>query len=423
MGNYFELFLMVLQGLSSSVVDAFFLMTALVALMTVYRFSQFGPTNKPSFKKAWGLVIEMVVQGILVGALFSFVVVFMGIPVMYSDYLYFLLPLSFIIGFYHIRFTSLNYAGLAMSFIALFMNGQTIGEWQIPNVDFSIQGIAVITGLLMVLVAGLILLTGDQHMMPIAVKTREGKKLGFGAQRFWPIPVVILAGLMVVVQGDTVAMPEWWPFLKLPNGDSEALSLFLMPLLFVMSYGSVSFSYSPQKQYKFHGRGQLISGVVLLLVGFLNSSYDASPLPSLIVMILVVVVPEVYWHKSESEGQCLYDLDVEGVYVVGVEHGTLAYTFGFRLGDLITNVSGEKVTTMSRLIQLYKSMDDEKMVVVHRAGAGEAVINVQRLDIIDREFGLSFMPDKPGRIFEYDQVTHMNMMNLMRMTVRKNDTD
>ena len=421
MDNFTDIALMVLQGLSTSVVDAFYLMTVFVALMTVYRFSQFSPSGKPSFKKAWGLIIELTVQGILMGALFSFAVVMLGLPIMYSDYLYFLLPLSFIIGFYHIRYTSLNYAALGLALISLVLNGQTIGNLQVPMVDFSIAGLAIVTGLLMLMVGGLIIVTGDRHMMPIAVKTMTGRKLGFGVQRFWPIPVVLLAGLMVVVQGDTVAMPDWWPLLKLINGQPEEISFFLLPLLFVMSYGSVSFSHSPERQVRLHGGAQCLSGLLLLLVGFVGSRFAGMTWLSLIVMVLVVVLPEIYWHKMEDEERCIYDLEAEGIYVVGVESGSLAQTLGFKLGDLITNVGGEKVSTMSELIRLYKDLTPERMILVHRGADGEAVINVQKLDLLEEEFGLRFMADKPARVYAYNQVIHMNMMNMMRMTVDKND--
>ncbi len=423
MENFLELILMVLQGLSTSVIDVFFLMTALVALMTVFRFSQFSPFGKPSFKKALGLVIELIVQGILMGALFSFAVVLLGLPILYSDYLYFLLPLSFIIGFYHIRYTSLNYAALGMGLISLVMNGQNIGDLQVPNVEFSVSGIAIVTGLLMLMVGALILLTGDKHMIPIAVKTASGKKLGFGVQRFWPIPVVLLAGMMTVVQGDTVAMPDWWPLLKFGGNHLEEMSLFLLPLLFVMSYGSVSFSHSPEKQFRQHGGVQLLSGLGLLLAGLIGSWNNGTTWFSLMVMVAVVLLPEMYWKKIEDEQRCLYDLEAEGIYVVGVEKGTLAHALGFKLGDLMTTISGVKITTMTELIKIYKDTRSEGLVVVHRGSEGEVAIKVHKLDIIDEKFGLRFMPDKPSRIYEYNQVANMNMMNLMRMSVKRNDAD
>lgn len=421
MENFLELILMVLQGLSNAVIDVFFLMTVLVALMTVFRFSQFSPYGKPSFKKAWGLVIELIVQGILMGALFSFAVVLLGLPIQYSDYLYFLLPLSFVIGFYHIRYTSLNYAALGMCLISLVMNGQSVGGLQVPNVEFSVSGIAIVTGLLMLMVGALIILTGDKHMVPIAVKTASGKKLGFGVQRFWPIPVVLLAGMMMVIQGDTLAMPDWWPLLKLGDGNLEALSLFLLPLLFVMSYGSVSFSHSPEKQFRQHGGVQLLSGFILLLSGLIGDGSNGSTWFSLMVMVAVALLPEVYWNKIEDEQHCLYDLEAEGIYVIGVEKGTLAHALGFKLGDLMTSISGVKVTTMTELIKLFKDTSEERMVIVQRGSEGEAVINVHKLDIIDGVFGLRFMPDKLSRIYEYKQVANMNMMNLMRMTMSRND--
>ena len=134
-------------------------------------------------------------------------------------------------------------------------------------------------------------------------------------------------------------------------------------------------------------------------------------------------MPEMYWKKIEDEQRCLYDLEAEGIYVVGVEKGTLAHTLGFKLGDLMTTISGVKITTMTELIKIYKDTRSEGLVVVHRGSEGEVAIKVHKLDIIDEKFGLRFMPDKPSRIYEYNQVANMNMMNLMRMSVKRNDAD
>lgn len=417
MGNILEVIVMVLRGLSISIIDLFFAMTVLMTFMTVYRFKQFSAVA-PSVKAARELVIELVVQGILIGALFSLFMVVVGLPVLYTEYLYFLLPMSFIIGFYHIRYTNLIYSSIGLAAISFALNGQTISDTRMPNVEVSIAGLVLMTGVLMLLIGLLILVTGTRHMKPVVVHTQGHRKLGFGMQRFWPIPVTILAAMTLVAEGETVSMPDWWPLLKLSLEGDGTMVLFVVPLLFVMSHGSISFSHSPERHVKWQGYIHIISGLILTLAGYTISG-TAYEWTGLIPLFIVAIGLELIWNQMENEKTCRYDLKEEGVYVVGVKSGTLAHTLGFRIGQKITQVNDEPITGLKELTILYKGVDDHRRIILDKAESGNKVIDVQQLDILEPGFGLTLLEEHPAKIFDYEAATNMNMMHLMHLTTQR----
>ncbi len=423
MANLLDVILMTFQGLSTSIIDLFFLMTLFVTFMTAYRFGQFNALGKITFKRVREVTVEFIVQSIVIGAVFSLIVVLLGIPVQYSEYLYFLLPLSFLIGFYHIRYTNLIYAATMMGFIGFVMQGQTVGGFTMPNVEINLSGMAMITGLLMLLIGLLMYVTGLTHMIPFVVKKGKVRVLGFGMQRFWAVPIVALVAVDLLVNGETVAMPNWWPLLKLFGTDLENASLFLLPLLLILNHGSVSFAYDPKTQWKHQTLIQSVSGLLLVSAGYLGSSVGNMSGLILLVMILTAVVPEVYWKTLEEGKEACYRLDDPGIYIVGVTKKSLADTLGFLVGDALVMVDEKQITTMHDLESLFKEQLKDRVLRLRRNGVQDILINVNRLDILDATFGLEFLPDQRLKVFDHELIAHMTMMHLMRYTIKKDDSE
>lgn len=408
MGNIVEVAGMVLRGVSLSVIDLFFFMTVLMAFMTVYRFKQFSAIPV-TMKGVRELVIELAVQGILVGILLSFVTVLGGLPIVYTDYLYFLLPMSFIIGFLHIRYTNLIYAAMALSVMGFALNGQQMGTTLLPTVTVSVPGLSLVTGLVMLLMGTLILRTGTRHMRPVIVHSQGHRKLGFGMQRFWPVPMALLAAVATTVGGDAVTMPGWWPMLKVAY--EEPMTLFILPLLLVMSHGSISFSHTPKDQVKWQGCIQIVGGALLTVTGIIFA--DGGPdWMVLLVMAVIAISLELIWNLKETEQTCLYDLKEPGVYIVGVEEGSPAKKHGFRLGERITHINGAPIDNLAALTVVYKTTHEHRQITLARPGALDRQINPGRQDILSKDFGLTLLQDHPAKVFDYSRAINMNMMHL-----------
>lgn len=423
MKNVVDLFLMILQSLSTVIIDMFYFMTVFVAFMTVFRFEQFGIMNGKSIKHARELTIEYSVQGIVIGGLLSCVVVFVGMPVMYSDYLYFLLPLSFILGFYHIRFTNIIYGASMMAILGLALNGQIIGEQVMPDIGINPTGLALITGLLMILIGLMMAMTGTSRLMPIAAIDGKRKILGFAMQQFWPVPIVLLAAVKVMVTGETVEMPDWWPMLALFNNDATSVSMFLLPMLLVVSHGSVSFGQRAEDHIRYQYLQQIGGGIVLLLVGYIGSQIGHVELFAALILILVATVPEVYWYYMELGSEPCYTLEEPGVIIIGVDQKSLASNYGFEIGDCIMSINDTEVKDWEHLSQWVQVYDGGHQIKLLRHSSDTITIQLDQCNMTDEGFGLTPMRIKPTKFHKVEDITQMNMMHLMRFSRRKDDSE
>ena len=418
----FELLFMILQSLSVAIIDVFYFMTAFVGFMTIFRFGQFGVDREKSIKRARDLTIEYGVQGILIGALLSCVVVYLGMPVVYSEYLYFLLPLSFVLGFYHIRFTNLIYAASMMALLGLALNGQTIGGQVMPDIGINPSSLALVTGLLMILIGLLMMITGTRNLMPIAAKDGERQVVGFASQRFWPVPLVLLAALQVAVRGETVEMPNWWPALNLAIGDGASVSLFLLPLLLIVSHGSVSFVQKPLDHIRFQYVQQIAGGVVLTVVGYFGSRLGHMEMMVTMSLLLVAALPEVYWHYKELASPPSYTLEDLGVTIIGVKKRSLASEYGFEIGDCIKSINGTVVKDWGQLGRWAKVHEEASQVQLLRLSREYITIDLDHHNLTEVKFGLMPMLNKPEKFYHIEDINHMNMMHLMRFNRRKDDS-
>ena len=397
--NVLELLFMILQSLSTAIIDMFYFMTAFVAFMTVYRFGQFGIIDGNRVKHARALTIEYIVQGIVIGVLLSCVVVYLGMPIIYSDYLYFLLPLSFILGFYHIRFTNLIYSSSMMAILGLVLNGQVVGDQIMPDIGVNPSGLALVTGLLMLSIGLLMTLTGTKSLMPIAAVDGQRKVLGFAMQRFWPVPLVLLSAVKIVVTGETVDMPNWWPMLTLSTGDDASFSMFLLPLLLIMSHGSVSFGQSPKEHLRHQCLQQIGGGIVLILVGYIGSQIGHVEIMIALILILVAAVPEVYWNYRELGKPPCYIIDETGVMIIGVEEGSIASSYGFELGDCILSIDDNEVKDWGQLSRRAKMYKEGYRIKLLRQNKKFITIQLDQGDITDDGFGLRSMVTKPSNYY------------------------
>lgn len=415
MESYLNVVVMVLRGLSTAIIDIFFVMTVFVAFMTVYRFYQYNAADRPSARQIWPVIAELTVQGIVIGAVYGLMATGLGFPVLYSDYLYFLLPMAFIIGFYHIRYTNLIYAALALTLIGSVMNGQDMGEWSVPNVTFGAAGLMMMTGTLMLMLGIVLYMTGTKHLKPVVVHVQGHRKLGFGMQRFWPVPIVLLAAIAVPISGDAVTMPAWWPLLKMAAVEGEGFSLFLLPLLLVMSHGSISFSHSPGVHARWQAVLQMAVGGVLALAGYLLADTAFESVVSILLLMTSSAGLEILWNLKEGEDTCIYDLTDQGVYIVGVEQDSPAKMFGLMIGDRISEVNGEPVESLAALQVMYKTIDENRVLTIERYGQSPIQVDTGKRDILTEAFGLRMMPDNPRRVFDYKVAVNMNMMHVMNL--------
>ena len=423
MNSMSQVAFMTLQGLSTAVIDIFYLLTVFVAFMTHYRFGQFDSYKGSRLGRAAGLTAETLVQGLLSGVILSLAAVLLGMAVPYSDYLYLLLPLSFLIGLYHVRYTNMIYAALLLGFIASVLNGQVLFNRTMPDVNIQFWVLAFVVGVVQMTMGLLMFVGGSHHMRPIVAKKDRQIVLGFAGQKFWAVPLVLLAGLAMMANGETIAMPSWWPIYPVRGLDEVAGVLFPLPLLFIMNHGSITFSSTPRKHYRTQSRMNLYSGIILAGVALLAGRVGLLVWLLWPLMFIVATMPELYWFRIESRQRPCFDMAEEGLYIVGVNRRSPAEALGFSPGDRLLSINGEDVHNLAQLRKHFLAVHDEKRFLVSRLDAGNVEIHVKEAEKINEHFGLTFMGEKPGRIYLYDRVANMHMMHLTAIYMRNDDTE
>lgn len=412
--DLYDVGIMTLRGVSTSIFDVFFLFAVFAGYLVIVRFSQINIYAGTKMKSPKDMMIELIVQGIVIGIVFSFAVTFLGIPVLYTEYLYFILPMSFVLGYYHVKYTNIVYGALLLGVLGLIFNGQDVFGYTMPTVALSMSGLLGVVSVLLIAEGILLFLLRDNDMVPIVAKKEGHIILGFAMQRFWPIPVAVLAVTDAVSGGETIPMPEWWPILGGSQFGGIGYVMFLLPLMFVISHGSISFTKSPKRQLKTHAFQLLLSGGVLAVGAYLLDRFNGLEFLGVILMFAVSFVPEWVFSWQEEHDTIRFPKTLRGVRVIHVEYEGLGQSLGFKAGDLIKEINGIEVTTLYQMLAIFKDRHTHFVLQIQSEDFQMKEVKLEKQALVDGGLQMMYLPDEPEKIFDYDQVKQMGMMHLLK---------
>lgn len=415
MKDIFEVSIMALKGVSASIFDFFFVFTLLAGYLTLIKFNQSNNYLKQVFKKPKEMMVELIVQGIAIGVIFSLIVTLVGFPIEYSQYLFFLLPMSFVLGYYHVRYTNIVYSGLLLSVLSMVLNGQEVFGLHLPSVAFNMSGMTGIIGLLLLIEGLLIYMLRRSVMMPILAKKDGQIILGYAVQRFWPIPVVLLVATEAITSGDAVPMPLWWPFIGSGKLDQIGYMMILLPLLFVMSHGTMSFTKKPIKQLKEQGAILMASGVLLLVTSFILDRVLPIDSVGVLAIFFVAYIPEWYHRWQEANQKAIFEKTQHGVRVMHVNRGGKGADIGFEVGDLITSINGTKVLDLTHYLILLKTECADYHFDIERHGHSSQKITYEKNILGPVVLDMIYVPDVPEKVYDYDYIKNMGMLHMLRL--------
>lgn len=417
----YEVGMLALRGISTQIFDIFFLFTVITGYLVMIRFQQVNVYGRRFTKKPMASMVEFIVQGFCVGVLFSLIVSLLGFSIAYTEYLYFILPISYVLGYYHVRYTNVVFSALFIAALSLFFNGQTVMSVTLPNIDFNMSGLVGIVGILLMMEGILLYIVRKNPMVPVYAKKDDNVILGFAVQKFWPIPVVLLVATqaMNMVDGEGIPMPDWWPIIG--NGNLEQLGLILtmMPLLFIMSHGTISFIKEPEVHLREQAVVQGISGALLIGTSFLLERFATIDFFGVIVMFGVAFGPMFLEKWIEQRGTYLYPVTTHGVRVLHVAQNGLACKMGFRIGDLLEEINGASVNSVKEIQTMLKEDVTTLLMKVKRHTAEVVSFEVDSEKLKSGQMGIIFSPDKIERIYDYDDVKHMGMMHMLKINKLK----
>lgn len=322
--------------------------------------------------------------GILAGILASAFMLLLGLSLSQIGLLY-IWPVALLLLLIHPRFLCFSYAGgiVALAVLALRHLVEPLfpafAEMRLvaPLLEIHIPALLALIGLLHLIEALLIYLSGHRGSSPLYFKRAGGEVVGaFSLQKFWPIPLVALLAMAIPeaeVQG--VSMPEWWPLLKstLELGPGETLQYMALPVLAALGYSDMAFSSSPRQKSASTARFLSIYSVALILLALLAEFCPSLTLAGVLFAPLGHEAVINRGNRLESSRESLYRAGATGVPLMMVLPGSAAESAGLHSGDLVQRVNGAPVSSD---LDLLRKIDESYFMVLIEGLCGGSGLSV-----------------------------------------------
>lgn len=292
--------------------------------------------------RAWPSVLTATGFGLLGGLAGSCLMVFIGLTLSESGLIY-LWPVAILLMLINVRFLCFAYAGGVLALSSLLLGFPAI----------NVPQIMALVAILHMVESFLILAGGHLGAVPAYVKGPEGKVIGgFTLQKFWPIPILVLAVMAGgTVQGG-VEMPAWWPLVK-PGvpGDPQALTYVLMPVIAGLGYGDVAIARSPAEKSRLSSLYLGIYSLVLLVMAVLAEQSRGAALVAALFSPLGHEAVIFIGRQIELKEKPLYIPPERGIRVLDVLPGGAAWCAGLRSGDIVLALNGESLASKTEFHQ------------------------------------------------------------------------
>lgn len=361
----------------------FLLIVGLIAL----QYQRMGRLRESFFHeksgRAWADVIMAAGFGLLGGLAGSFLMVFIGLTLSGPDLIY-LWPVAILLMLINMRFLCFAYSGGVLAISSLLLG--------FPQVN--IPQIMALVAVLHMVESILILVSGHLGAAPAFIKEAGGRVVGgFTLQRFWPIPLVVLAVAGAGAVQGVVEMPDWWPLIK-PNvpGELQNMVFYLMPVVAGLGYSDVSIARSPVEKSRLSALHLGIHSVILLILAVLAEHSSAVTLAAALFSPLGHETVIYISRRIESCGEPLYVPSARGVRVLDVSPDMAAWRAGIRSGDIIMAVNGLELTDKNSFYQMQQETFLPLLVDYFSRAVGE---NRRRLLVPAGPggWGLVFVPE------------------------------
>ncbi|WP_312038108.1 PDZ domain-containing protein [Pelotomaculum terephthalicicum] len=312
--------------------------------------------------RVWADVIMAAGFGLLGGLAGSCLIVFIGLALSGADLIY-LWPAAILLMLIDMRFLCFAYAGGLLAISSLLLG--------FPQVN--IPQIMALVAVLHMVESMLILVSGHLGAAPAFIKDAGGRVVGgFTLQRFWPIPLVVLAVASAGAVHEAVEMPDWWPLIKPSvSGELQSLAFTLMPVVAGLGYSDVSIARSPVEKSRLSALHLGFYSLILLILAVLAESSRAAALAAALFSPLGHETIIYLSRRIEVCGEALYVPPARGMRVLDVAPDTAAWQAGIRSGDIILAVNGLELTGKYNFYQMQQEAFLPLMVDYFSRAAGE----------------------------------------------------
>ncbi len=221
----------------------------------------------------------------------------------------------------------------------------------------SVPQVIALVAILHVVESALIWLHGSSAASPVSLRNRQGEVVGgFTVQRFWPVPFTLMLMLSVAdpaLAGGSIAMPDWWPLIRVsPHLSSDPNLVFaLFPVVAGMGYGDLAVTMQPEHKAGRTALNLAVFSAILLGLAVLASHYRPFMWLAAIFSPLGHEAVARLGSRTELKGKPYYGRLSVGVKVLDVFPGTPAAAAGISRGTVIIDVDGVRVNSREELRQ------------------------------------------------------------------------
>ncbi|MDR7237751.1 PDZ domain-containing protein [Neobacillus drentensis] len=275
-------------------------------------------------------------QGILIGLVFSIIIVAAGIAVPFATIL--------LIALFTVLWsltTNVRWISPAYTIGAAFFTMILIAEnnWSIPLFSKSLQSlgdkiypsVVVMLGFMLIAEGTLILKNGSKGTSPKLAKSKRGQNIGLHeGRRLWMVPLFLL------IPGNALQLPfDWWPVFHL---GSKEYSLILVP--FAIGFHQQIKGMLPKVAIQLHGRKVITLGVFVSLLAVAGYWF---PLSSVVVAALAILGREMISLMATVKDDNLpfyFSKKNQGLMIIGVIPESPASKMGLQVGEIVSKVNG-----------------------------------------------------------------------------------
>ncbi|RJX29444.1 MAG: PDZ domain-containing protein [Dethiobacter sp.] len=426
MDFWFSISLLMIKTMSLALLNPFFWLVVFIVLLQYRRIvfmekKLFGQ----SINNIWKQTIYSVIFGIMGGIFGSIFLLLLGISLDCIGIAY-LWPVAILLLLLNPRFLCFAYAGGIISAVSLLIRfllpfWPNLGDIALLKglMDIHLPSLLALIGILHLTESFLIFISGHRGASPIYLKAPSGELLGgYSMQRFWPLPLMGLWGLVVAESSEIfvggVLMPEWWPLLGSvmnPVG-AEKLIYLMVPLVAGLGYSDLALSSYPRdKRIKTAGNLALYS----VLLSLLAISAVFIPLMIIPAALLAPLGHEFLIRKGNKEEFSRPPLfnanNSHGLTIIAVIPDSPAEKAGLQGGDWLMEVNNQRIDSEIDFWNILR-VNYYRVLFKIKRSEKEIKLPVQIYPWPVNQLGIIFAPGRLANV--YVEMKHSSLLKNIR---------
>lgn len=418
--NYLlEIIHITLIAISKSVYNYWFLMVVWVVYFLLKKMYFNNIYNIENSKPPVGALVEVVLQGIVVGIIGSLIIILLGLPIQLTVYIIYLLPISLLLSLIQVRYICISYSAAIMGLLSLILKGQVIMGLKLPDIAINVTGLIALVGILHLMESILIFLVGADDCMPIISKKEEQVVQGHILQKYWPIPIAILFVTTGQAAGSVIQMPDWWPILKTVHPQIDLIYFGLMPFVGVLGYSTVTFSEQPEKRAKRTGIMLFGYSLLIITIAILAKEQLLLQILGLLLMAGVHEAIMLLEQRHESNNKPIYTLPDKGIRIMHVIRGGVAEKVGMKKGQIIKKINDFEVIDTQHFLELMDKKWTFLWIETENLNKERNTHEIKAYPAGIDSLDIKILPEQPRILFKYENLKKVGIIDLIRNKYRR----